>query len=233
MSKTTQTLSLSDWQALCLSRAKVYHWLSQTMAYELSDAQLASYHEPATHSFLQALADMGYADDIGEIRRSIGLIALQTEGRIDLASDFTHLFLLDQKQSAIPYASYYLEADKRLYGDATEAMQQLLKDNQLAVAKSFNEPADHLAVMLASLAHWCEKSAELGLSQIHGDISQQRAFLQQGLLSWLSAWLVRVEEIAKLGKLSSAFYPALARLLVQFIRDDFDCLEDIAIQSNT
>ena len=102
-------------------------------------------------------------------------------------------------------------------------MRAFLAEGGLQVQADFREPADHLAVYLAALAHWSRTMAGLADEAAQAEAaSQQAEFLATALLSWLPEFVARCQAI----RVSSDFYPALAALLLAFVTADAEALQD-------
>ncbi|MGS0727885.1 molecular chaperone TorD family protein, partial [Shewanella sp. 0m-11] len=80
---------------------------------------------------------------------------------------------------------------------------------QLQVQSEFPEPADHLAVILAYVAHLCT----------HSDDAAQLSFIQDNLANWLNNFVAKVTEVDH-----GNFYQALARLTYSWVKSDAEWL---------
>ncbi len=60
-------------------------------------------------------------------------------------ADFCGLFLMTDKQAALPYASAYKQDEQEI--------KRLLVEAGMETSGNFNEPADHLAIYLDLLSH--------------------------------------------------------------------------------
>ena len=124
----------------------------------------------------------------------------------------------------MPYASVYEGegGSPALYGAAEARMRAFLASHALALQAHFREPADHLAVPLAYMAHLAERQA-VG-RDIPGLAREQAEFLRAALLDWLGRFVHRCEE----ARPKFDVYPALGALLLGFVRADLSFLDDVA-----
>ena len=136
---------------------------------------------------------------------------------LELAADYCGLFLVGTKHSASPYASLYL-TDKPaakgdeplLFGEQHQQMTQFLKQSQLQVQSEFPEPADHLAVILAYVAH----------INMHRSNQEQLEFISKNLANWLATFVAKVVKVD-----TGNFYIALAQLTLAWVNSDLEWLE--------
>ena len=219
MGETSADDLASAWPAICRQRADFYAWLCALFAAELDDAQLGAYCAGAARPLLDACAALGL-ESAPRVARAINALVLLPQARIELAADFAQLFLLDSRQAALPYASFYREPGQRLFGDEERKMREFLRDGGLRVQADFREPADHLAVYLAVLERWSRALADTPTAQIAGAVSEQAAFMRDALMPWLPEFATRCQAVS----VRSDFYPACAALLVEFVRADLDGL---------
>jgi TorA maturation chaperone TorD len=110
-------------------------------------------------------------------------------GALPSADEYTETFVFQ----LYPYASVYLGAEGMLGGEARDRVAGFWR------ALGLVPPAevDHLSVMLALYARLCE--LEEGANEVRardGWRAARKAFLWEHLLSWLPAYLSKLEEIA-------------------------------------
>ncbi|AQS50948.1 molecular chaperone TorD [Paenalcaligenes hominis] len=197
-------------------RAQVYTWLGHQFLYELSDEQWAAFLSGQLQPFFDLLSDYQLTEPVQQYQQALQQAAdqFQSQVRLIVASDYTHAFLLDAKESALPYASAYEDDNKgMLYGASSQVMQAFLAESGWALAKELNEPADHLSVYLAALAAMAAHTADAALTQAY---AQQLDFIDVALLPWLIQFVQRTEQVV----LESAVYPALAQLLLAYVQQD-------------
>ncbi len=213
------------WPNLTTTRAEIYQWFASIFALELSEVQIEAYQKEAITALLNFLNESGFETHTHALQKAIDnwkTLGSETKAiQLELAADFAALFLLDGKRAALPYASHYLEESGNLFGHIETAMQRLLADNQLAVDKKFNEPADHLAVILTVLAKWNSKAQSQDPASIQEVATTQIQFIDDALLSWLPQFVEKGEKIT----VKSDFYPSVMTLLLAYVEEDRQFLE--------
>lgn len=206
-------MTKEEWLAVNEQRAAVYQWFSGWFALEQTQVQLDCYQTEALNGLYELFNHIGLTAECARFQEAIAILLRDQDAVLELSADFAQHFLLDDKVSALPYASFYLE-DGKLYGDIETKMREFLSDNQLAVSAEFKEPADHLAIYLALMAHWIRSEQDF---TEHSRIdAEQVLFLNNGLLSWLPNFV----EASQKQKLKYDVYPALSQLLLAFIQAD-------------
>ena len=95
---------------------------------------------------------------------------------LELAADFSQLFLTDAKKGAPPYASVYLSETGQLFEKPHQDMVTLFKREGLVIDPNFKEPADHIAIQLDYLGNLIMKEAD-------NCSGAQSDFIKQHLLS--------------------------------------------------
>lgn len=210
------TISAEDWSAISRSRAAVYAWFSALFALELSDDAVAAYRQGKAAALLDGFEGIGLSAQASRLRQALQGWAALPDLRVELAADFTRLFLLDTRDAAAPYASAYL--DKQLYGAPHQQMQDFLRSGGLQVQADFKEPADHLAVYLAFMEDNVRKAAETAGAERLQAVALQTDFLNEALLSWLPQFDARCQALRP--QMLSDFYPAAASLLLAFVTLD-------------
>lgn len=126
--------------------ACVYAWLAQLFSRELDDEQLtqiASAQMAEWFSLLKSEPPLTAA--VNELENSIATLTVRDDARLELAADFCGLFLMTDKQAALPYASAYKQDEQEI--------KRLLVEAGMETSGNFNEPADHLAIYLELLSH--------------------------------------------------------------------------------
>ncbi|QGM79958.1 molecular chaperone TorD [Otariodibacter oris] len=179
-------------------RLFVYSWLSNVLGHELSKQQLEQYQNGSFDEFFDFLAQQGFSEEIKGIKQSLSDIKEREFSHLELAADYTQLFLLDGEVSALPYASVYLdevELSKNL-----AFLDDLLIEFGLQVNKETHEPSDHLCVYIELLIKIIESS----------DQELEQEFVQIYFLPWLQRFVLKVKGI----KTQTDFYPQIINILV-------------------
>ncbi|ASJ96060.1 molecular chaperone TorD [Shewanella marisflavi] len=195
------------------ARGKVYALLSDLFAREIDSQSLQRLTSPEAQAFFDLLAaDPQLAPSIGQLRQKLSSLNSERE-LLELAADYCSLFLVGGKLSANPYASLYLsqaeQANTLLFGEQHQSMLETLAQSQLQLHKDFPEPADHIAVILAYVAHQaCQR-----------DDASQLAFIAPNLNAWLASF---ADQVAKVDK--GTFYGALAQLTKLWVQADCEAL---------
>lgn len=197
---------------IAAQRALIYQWFADWLAVERSAADLARYQSPAAAQLWEHFAACGLEQESRHMQQALNEALSLPDSRLEIAADFAAAFLLAADYCATPYASWYVEADKKLYGDAEKRMRAFLREQQLQIHSDFKEPADHLAVFLAVFAHWLQTERQAPTNAA----AEQARFLEEALLNWLPLWEVRCRQL----HLKTKVYPALAALLLAFVQAD-------------
>lgn len=218
-------IEVADWQLASAERARLYGWFSALFAQEVSEDMFRTHFADGGFAPFAGLGDLGLTAELQRLNAAIAALRGESLPRLELAADFAQLFLLDGKTSALPYASAYegKEAASPLYGAAEARMRDFLAARALSIQSDFREPADHLAVPLALMADLAEKDA--ARNDIAAAATDQATFLRSALLDWLPRFVGRCQQAAP----RFDFYPALATLLVGFLRADQLFLDDVGV----
>lgn len=216
------------------ARAIVYNFLSSLFAKEVTSDLVAQLTSDQGQSFLNSLAfEPNLSASINEIKAKLAKLSSQAL-LLELAADFCGLFLVDGRTSVSPYAGQYLSAElgeepreklsnaansesnsKRktnkiqMFGELHQQMSEFLTDNKLQIHSDFPEPGDHIAVILAYIAHLCVTS----------DSEQQLNFINRYLMTWLGDFTQRVNK-HDLG----LFYCYVADLTLEWLKVDTEFL---------
>ncbi|WP_394203144.1 molecular chaperone TorD [Shewanella waksmanii] len=209
-------MSAQQDQAMNQARASIYQLLSSLFAKEVDHQILHELTSEQALAFWQQLAtEPSFSQDVEQIVAKLqGLTS--DKALLELAADYCGLFLVGTKHSASPYASLYLnsanqaEDEPLLFGEQHQQMSQFLKQSQLQIQSEFPEPADHIAVILAYVAHICT----------HQDKLQQAQFVSQNLANWLANFVAKVVEVDQGG-----FYLSLAKLTAAWVESDLQWLQ--------
>lgn len=206
--------------AINQARGMVYGLLSSLFAKEIDHQLLHELTSEKAKAFWAQLASQSaFKADVDAMVNVLDNLK-SDKALMELAADYCGLFLVGTKHSASPYASLYLIApdsnttkgdEPTLFGEQHQLMVQFLKQSQLQVQTSFPEPADHLAVILAYIAHLCSTTAN----------QEQLTFIESYLASWLGNFAVKVTQCD-----SGEFYCALARLTQSWVEADLKGLKE-------
>ena len=216
-------LSPAEWQFASTQRAGLYGWFARLYAQEVSEEMFRSHFADGGFAPFAGLAELGLGAEVQRLDAAIAALRAEALPRLELAADFAQLFLLDGKTSALPYASAYAgkDATSPLFGAAEARMRDFLAARELAIQADFREPADHLAVPLALMAELAGKDA--AAEDIPAAAAAQAGFIHAGLVDWLPRFVERCQQ----ARPRFDVYPALAALLLGFVRADAAFLEDV------
>ena len=216
-------LSPAEWQFASTQRAGLYGWFARLYAQEVSEEMFRSHFTDGGFAPFAGLAELGLGAEVQRLDAAIAALRAEALPRLELAADFAQLFLLDGKTSALPYASAYAgkDATSPLFGAAEARMRDFLTASGLSIQADFREPADHLAVPLALMAELAGKDA--AAEDIPAAAAAQAGFIHAGLVDWLPRFVERCQQ----ARPRFDVYPALAALLLGFVRADVAFLEDV------
>ena len=193
------------------ARAMVYNLLSSLFAWEVSEQRLKELTSNSAQQFWVSLAENpDFAPEVNNLLARLMQITNEHQ-RLELAADFCSLFLIGGKNNSSPYASLFLsdETEPTLYGELHQKMSEFLKQSGLQIQSDFKEPADHLAIMLAYMAHLCTHSSD----------EAQQTYLQTCINSWLPLFANRVFENDNSNH-SGHFYSHLVKLTQKWVDSD-------------
>ncbi|NTS75766.1 molecular chaperone TorD [Catenovulum sp. SM1970] len=193
------------------SRAALYWWFSTLFSRELDETSFNAHLNEQGQLLLTHLAQVPELEvEVNAVKQGLNLINQQAHPHLESAVEFTQLFLGDLKQSAPPYASVYLSEQALMFQKPHQDMVILLNAQGLTVNKSFNEPADHLAIQLDYLGNLilsAIKADDIALAE-----QEQAAFIQHHILNWLSLFIDKLKQCKQ-----SGFYLHLAQLLKTYL----------------
>ncbi|MRI32792.1 molecular chaperone TorD [Endozoicomonas sp. OPT23] len=189
------------------NRAQIYWWLSSLVAKELNDNQLQALFSPEVSGFIESLSlEQGLEASSKKLSNAINQLRLRNDCKLELAADYASLFLGAGRSSVQPYASFYLSEEGLLMQQPHHDMIKRLQSYGLAQSEAFNEPADHLAIILDFMGNLAVKDVA---------VKEQLDCLEQCLLNWLPRWS---EDIARHD--SFGFYQAVSQLILAFTQAD-------------
>lgn len=119
---------------------------------------------------------------------------------------YTRLFIGSFKMEAPPYASYYLEENHTINGQAAVEVAAIYAQFGIELDPKEKAPADHLRYLLAFLSLLAKRFEETG-EEVFAEA--YRDFREDYVLTWIGAFRTRVDEYAE-----APYYPALVGLIV-------------------
>ncbi|MGC7590361.1 molecular chaperone TorD [Bisgaard Taxon 46] len=183
-------------------RQFVYAWLSNLLGQELSESQLVQYQQGAFDEFFAFLSEQGFQSQVAVIQQELQRLKTVDFAHLELAADYTQLFLLDGTTSALPYASAYLpEVELESHFAFLEA---LLVRFQLQINRDKPEPSDHLCVYLELLAKLAEAE----------DWAMYQRFIQDHFLPWLLPFNDKLQRV----KITTAIYQQVIVFLILLLQ---------------
>ncbi len=207
------------WKETNQNRAFLYRWLSGMFARELGVEEIEAYRDGAGRDLLEGLGeDPVKGEFVSALLAVFDGAKSAADLRIDLAAAFGSLFLgAGRARSAPPYESFYRDERGRLYQQATQAMDDLLRRYDVHVGTDFKEPSDHVAVQLELMAVLAAGGAECApdSAEAQDALKAQGDFLETHLLSWIPDF---VEDCGSYD--GSGFYAGVAGFLGSFLLDD-------------
>lgn len=197
--------------------ACVYAWLAQLLSRECSDEALAQLQSSEMANWFAMLkSEPSLETEVRQLETKIAALKVREEAKLELAADFCSLFLMSDKESALPYASAYPQGKA-----ATGEIKQLLSDAGMQASNAFSEPADHLAIFIELLSHLHFSQGEAGAQFQNIDVIREKTL--SALLGWLPEFTTNCCRYDEFG-----FYGALSQLLLAFVRlDTFPDMRDI------
>lgn len=184
-------------------RIFIYDWFRNLLGQELSDKQLQDLQAGKFEPFLSFMTELGFANYTAKFRQELTACMLYQHPRLELAADYAQLFLLDGQNSALPYASAYLEGD--FLDQHLAEMDGYLQQFKLGINKVKNEPSDHLCVYL-----------EVLIKLIETNSLSQSIFIKENLLSWLPSLHEKTNKV----KTQRQLYQTLLEWLVAFLKTE-------------
>ena len=138
---------------------------------------------------------------------SAGVARALELGALPAASEYTEIFVFQ----LYPYASVYLGAEGMLGGEARDRVAGFWR----ALGQTPPAEPDHLSIMLALYAHLSElETNERDEARRESWRRARAAYLWEHLLSWLPAYLSKLDEIA------TPFYRRWGEILLGALREE-------------
>lgn len=189
-----------------------FRWLAQFFLTPLTEADLIRYSTPEGRAFLEACASHGALAPV--VRMIADISAVQSEGphaEALIESAFNRAFEIGGPRAAPPYASVYLSERGLMFQRPAQDMNRLL--SQLDMRHDMSEPADHIGIQLNVAAEVLERE-RVGLEVP----TCAHTFVQDHLLTWLPAFVVRCEALRGM-----PFFGVVARAALDLCEDETAC----------
>lgn len=198
-------------------RAEFYWWMSSLFAHELDEKDLDNYLGAQMASYFTMLAQTPSLEkEVKAFREALSRQQIRQNAKLELAADFCSLFLTTSEDGALPYASIYIGEAKLLNDKPARLVEKWLARFSIAQNKNFNEPADHISVILDFFANMIILSNALTDETAQENaFKDQLDFLDQCLLSWLDLFVAKINTHDDFG-----FYQSAANLLSSFVKLD-------------
>ncbi|MBB1314777.1 molecular chaperone TorD [Aliivibrio sp. SR45-2] len=208
---------MNELNAFNEQRAEIYWWLSSLFAHELTKEQLEQYNSFEIRTFLTNLSETPeLTDSISSIVTKLNELQTREDAQLELSADFCEAFLGSDKNSALPYASMYLDKSRLLNAKPAQDMRDLLEKYNITQKAEFNEPADHIAIELDFLGNLIvmtnQQTTEPEFEQF---MAAQLQFINEQLLSWAPRFNQLCSERDTFG-----FYATVTHFLVTFLELD-------------
>lgn len=140
----------------------------------------------------------------------------------ELLLDYTRLFLGPLDVLARPYGSAWLENEKTLMGETTQAVAELYREGGFGIDDDFTELPDHIAVELEFLYLLLYREHEAQLAEdpdrTHAISDLKRRFLDQHLGRWIKPFSAALAAGAQ-----TDFYRELAAMTAQAVNLERVC----------
>ena len=164
-----------------------------------------------TTAALRAL-DADELDPFAGLLKEALALADEFECRTDEQLAYTRLFIGSMHMEAPPYASYYLEQEHTLFGQAAVEVEAIYNEFGIQLDSKEIAPPDHLRYLLAFLAllsRRYEETGEEAFAEAYAD------FRDMYLLTWIDDCKALVDRCAE----EPRYYPALMALIVAVLKD--------------
>jgi putative dimethyl sulfoxide reductase chaperone len=175
-----------------------------------------------------------FTEEHQEIREGVDQIVaflkkhdLESEEEYDsLRWDYTRMFIGPDKLPAPLWESAYLNKEGLLFQEQTLRVRQAYLKYQF-LPKNFQQEADdHLGLELDFMYQLSQQTLEYmqnqNLEVLQEVLEDQKAFLQDHLLKWVTDLTVNIVESANLD-----FYPGVSKVLKGYLAFDLEALEEL------
>jgi TorA-specific chaperone len=206
------------------ARAIVYNFLSSLFAKEVTSDLVTQLTSAPGQNFLNSLAlEPSLSASVNEVNNYLAKVNSK-ESLLELAADFCGLFLVDGRTSVSPYAGQYLSAGRdsvqgvkrksektQIFGESHQKMSEFLTLSNMQVHSDFPEPSDHIAVILAYIAHLC----------LSTNADDQLEFIETYLMTWINEFTQQVNKHDQ-----GRFYSAVANLTLKWLKMEIEDLKN-------
>jgi putative dimethyl sulfoxide reductase chaperone len=154
--------------------------------------------------------EIPFGSDLPEISAAFSKLQGWTEavsGSLDDArfvavrDDYTRLFIGPGQLQAAPWESVYTNKDRAMFQRETLSVKNWYQRFDLVLESSYNEPADHVGLEFAFLAHLAKLTIAASDIRDGGEVKRlidaQRGFLSQHMLRWVPRWADDVVRYAR------------------------------------
>jgi putative dimethyl sulfoxide reductase chaperone len=120
---------------------------------------------------------------------------------VAVRDDYTRLFVGPNQLLAAPWESVYTNKDRAVFQRETVSVKNWYQRFDLVLESSYNEPADHIGLEFAFLAHLAKLTVAASDIRDGGEVKRlidaQRGFLSQHMLRWVPRWADDVVRYAR------------------------------------
>lgn len=213
---------MQEFIAINEQRAEFYWWMSSLFATELTQDDLNNYHGADMDNYFSVLAMTGeLSTPVAGLREALAKLKTRQDAQLELAADFCGLFLSTPKTGALPYASIYIGESGLLNDKPAQEMGKWMESYGIAQRKDFNEPFDHLAVVLDFMGNLVIlANKEDDEEKQEALMQEQQRFLETMVMPWIEQFQSTLNQFDQFG-----FYKAAGNLLVSFIKLDLAFLK--------
>jgi len=213
-----------EYVALMSNRENIYRFIGRLYKIETDQAMLT---QLAGISFPSQCAE----DELNEGYRMMenSLRQLGPDALTVLAVDYAKVFLgagIAELTAAYPYESVYTSPGRLIMQEARDKVMEIYRAKGLEKSDSLDLPEDHIALELEFMAFLCQESRRAYAAQswtaAAASLVEQKEFLAQHLLNWVSAFCADIQKNAE-----TSFYQALAKITNGFLRMEQGMVEDL------
>lgn len=151
-----------------------------------------------------------FAGDLPETSEALAILrswseanqaGLRTSAIDGLNEDYMRLFVGPGRLLAAPWQSVYTNKDRAVFQMESASVKNWYLRFDLALASEYNEPADHVGLEFAFVAHLAElilaAAAIRDGEEVKRLIAAQRGFLGQHVSRWVPRWASDVAQHAR------------------------------------